>query len=69
MGTITVKINARSKKAKHLLGLIEELAKTDKGVQVYNSPPPNKTTLKAMKDAEKGKVKDAKDLDELFSNL
>jgi len=69
MGTFTVKISTGTKKGKHLVGLIEELAKTDKGIKIYDSPVPNKITLKAMEEAEKGKVKHAKDTDELFNSI
>jgi len=34
MATITIKIDPESKKARYLLGLINELAKTDKGIEV-----------------------------------
>ena len=66
MSTVTVQINARSKKAKYLLGLIEELSKTDKGIKIHDSYTPNSVTIKAMKEAENGKVKRAKSLNDLF---
>lgn len=69
MTTVTIKINTKSKKAKYLLGLIEEIAKTDKGIKIYETPVPNSVTLKAMEDAEKGKVKKAKSIDDLFNNV
>lgn len=69
MGTVTVKISTSSKKGKHLVGLIQELAKTDKGIEVFDSPVPNKITLKALKEAEKGNVRQAKDVDELFNSI
>lgn len=34
MATITIKIDPESKKARYLLGLINELAKTDKGIEI-----------------------------------
>lgn len=69
MTTVTVKISSRSKKAKHLLGLIEELAKTDKGIQILETPVPNSVTKKAMDEAEKGKVRKAQSVDDLFDNI
>lgn len=69
MTTVTIKISTKSKKAMHLLGLIEELAKTDKGIKIYETPVPNAVTLKAMDDAIKGKVKRAKSVDDLFDNI
>jgi hypothetical protein len=69
MTTVTVKISTRSKKAKHLIGLIEELAKTDKGIKIFEMPVPNSVTLKAMDDAEKGNVKRAISVDDLFDSI
>jgi len=66
MSTVTVQITTRSKKTKYLLGLIEELSKSDKGIKIYGTPSPNSVTLKAMDDAEKGKVKKAKSVNDLF---
>ncbi len=34
MASITIKIDPQSKKAKYLIGLINELAKTDKGIEI-----------------------------------
>ena len=69
MTTVTVKISTRSKKAQHLLGLIEELAKTDKGITIFETPVPNAVTRKALANAEVGKVKRAKSVDDLFDNI
>ena len=69
MSTVTIKISTRSKKAKHLIGLIEELAKIDKGIKIYESPVPNSVTLKAIENAEKGKIKKAKSVDDLFNSI
>ena len=69
MTTVTIKINTKSKKAKHLIGLIEELAKVDKGIKIDETPVPNSITLKAIDDAEKGKVKKAKSVDDLFNSI
>ncbi len=69
MGTITITINSRTKKAKHLIGLIEELAKTEKGIDIFEVPVPNSTTRRAMKEAETGKTHRAKSADELFNGI
>jgi len=69
MTTVTIKISTKSKKAKHLIGLIEEMAKTDKGIKIYETPVPNSITQKAMDEAEKGKVKKAKSVDDLFNSI
>lgn len=66
MSTITVKITARSKKAKYLLGLIEELSKSDKGIKIFDTSTPNSTTIKALDDAKNGRIRKAKSVDELF---
>ncbi len=62
MSTVTVKITTRSKKAKYLLGLIEELSKSDKGIKTYDVAMPNSITLKAMDAAKKGHVRKAKSI-------
>lgn len=69
MTTITISISTKSKKAKHLIGLIEELAKTDKNIKIFEMQVPNPITLKAMEDAEKGKTKKAKSVDDLFNSI
>jgi hypothetical protein len=69
MTTVTIKISTKSKKAKLLIGLIEEMAKTDKGIKIYETPLPNSITQKALDDAEKGKVKRAKSVDDLFNSI
>lgn len=51
MTTVTIKISTKSKKAKHLIGLIEEMAKTDKGIKIYETTLPNSITQKAMDEA------------------
>ncbi|MEI6898936.1 MAG: hypothetical protein WCL00_03590 [Bacteroidota bacterium] len=66
MSTVTIKITTRSKKAKYLVGLIEELSKSDKGIKIYDTVLPNSFTLKAMDEAKKGHVRKAKSVDELF---
>ena len=66
MSTVTIRITARTKKARYLLGLIEELSKSDKGIEVYDSDMPNAKTLKALDDAKKGRVSKVKSVDELF---
>lgn len=67
MATFTIKINPRSKKAKYLLGLITEIARNDKGIEIIEQPTPNATTRRAMKDAESGKTSAAKSIDDLFN--
>lgn len=66
MATVTVKINARTKKTQYLLGLISEIAKSDKNVEIigdiespYN-PEFVKEVLKSK--ASKGKAIKTEDL-------
>ncbi len=66
MSTVTIKISTRSKKAKYLLGLIDELSKSDKGIKIYDTLLPNSITLKAIEDAKNGHVRKVKSVDELF---
>lgn len=68
MTTITLKINEKSKKGKYLLGLIREMAKDESLIEIiYNAP--NEKTLKAMEEAENGKLYDADNIDELFDAI
>ena len=36
MATVTIKINARTRKTQYLLGLISEIAKNDKNVEIID---------------------------------
>lgn len=36
MGTVTIKIDTKSKKARYLLDFITELSKTEKGITVFH---------------------------------
>lgn len=61
MATYTIKINARSKKARYLLGLIGELSKNDKGITVLEEKSKFMKSLdqsfKELKLADEGKMK------------
>ena len=60
MATVTVKINTRSKKAWYLLGLINEMAKKDKGIIVISEKTEFMKSLdqsfKELKLAQEGKL-------------
>ncbi|MCF8229598.1 MAG: hypothetical protein K9G58_06015 [Bacteroidales bacterium] len=60
MATFTVKINTRSKKARYLLGLINELSKNDKGITVLEEKSEFMKSLdqsfKELSLAEEGKI-------------
>ena len=63
MATVTIKINARTQKTKYLLGLISEIAKNDKNVEIIESeynPEFVKEILKSK--ASKGKAIQPEDL-------
>ncbi|HAQ19302.1 MAG TPA: hypothetical protein DCR40_08745 [Prolixibacteraceae bacterium] len=66
MATVTVKINTRTRKTQYLLGLISEIAKNDKNVEIIGqeeSPYNPEFVLKIQKSrASKGKVIKTEDL-------
>ena len=67
MSTVTVKINSTTKRGQHILGLLREMAKTGKDIELEQTP--NQTTVRAMKDAEAGKTRKAKTVNELFDTI
>ena len=66
MATITVKINTRTKKTQYLMGLISEIAKDDKNVEIIEegSSHYNEEFVKEIQKsrASKGKVIQPEDL-------
>ncbi len=66
MTTVTIKINARTRKTQYLLGLISEIAKNDKNVEIIGNVegPYNPDFVKEiLKSREsKGKVIKTEDL-------
>jgi hypothetical protein len=69
MTILTLKIDTRSKKAQYLLGLIDEIAKTDKSIQIISEEIPNRITRKAIEEIEAGKSKPVKSAKELFDSI
>lgn len=67
MATITVKINNTTRRGKYVIGLLRELARTGKDIHLENTP--NAETIKAIKDAEEGRVVKIKSIDELFDAI
>ena len=59
MGTVTVTINTRTKRAQYLLGLAKELAKIDNGVTIVD---PVENLEKSIKEMKQGKLKPIDDL-------
>ncbi len=66
MATVTIKINARTRKTKYLLGLISEIAKNDNNVEIISpveSPYNPDFVMEIQKSrASKGKVIKTEDL-------
>ncbi|HEY3390519.1 MAG TPA: hypothetical protein VGK38_13155 [Prolixibacteraceae bacterium] len=56
MTTTIIKIKGRSKIARLLVDMAEELAKKDKSIEVSSDEMPNHATLQAIADAHKGKT-------------
>jgi hypothetical protein len=60
MATVTIKINTRSKKSWYLLGLINEMAKNDRGIKVITEKTEFMNSLdqsfKELKLAQEGKL-------------
>lgn len=67
MTTITLKINEKTKAGQLLTSMIELLSKNQIDVEIISTP--NFDTLKAMEDAQNGKVIKAKNAKELLSIL
>ena len=67
METVHLKIRTNTKRGKHLLGLLREMAKTGRDIEFEHLP--NDETIKAMKQAEKGDVIEASSIDELFDSV
>jgi len=66
MATVTIKINTRTRKTQYLMGLISEIAKTDKNVEIIDesSSQYNEEFVKEIQKsrASKGKVINTEDL-------
>jgi hypothetical protein len=67
MATITVKINTKSKRGKHLIALLSDMAKHGNDIQLEDVP--NSETVKAIKDARAKKGFKAENIDDLFNQL
>lgn len=68
MATYTITIKDRTNKTKHLLGLIKEIAKTERDyISIDNTP--NDETLKAMQDTKEGRVTKANNKKDFFAKL
>lgn len=72
MGTVTIKIDTKSKKARYLLDFITELSKTEKGITVFDEKSGFMKSLdksfEELELAKKGKLK-TKSARELLDEL
>ena len=54
MATITIKIHKNTRKTQYLIGLVRELAKTDKNIEIEDSESPyNREFVKKIRKSEK----------------
>jgi hypothetical protein len=67
METVHFTIRTNTQRGKYLLGLLREMAKTGRDIEFEHIP--NQKTRKAIKEAEEGKVLEAKSIDELFDSI
>jgi hypothetical protein len=67
MGTVTVSINNKTSRGKHLVDLLKELAKTGDDINIAHEP--NQQTIEAIKDARQRKGMEAASIDDLFEQL
>jgi hypothetical protein len=67
MATVTVKINSKSKRGKHLIALLSDMAKHGNDIQLENIP--NVETIKAINDAHNKIGFKAESVDDLFKQM
>ena len=69
MAVFTIQINDDNAKKRHLLGLIKEMSKTEKGISIDKLYQPNEHTIEAIEDVEGGKTYKANNLEDLINQL
>jgi hypothetical protein len=67
MGMVTVSIDDKTARGKHLVELLKELAKSGNDINITHEP--NKETIKAITEARQRKGMKAVNIDELFEQL
>ena len=67
MATVTVTIDSKSKRGKHLIALLSDMAKHGNDIHLENLP--NDETIKAINDARAKKGYQAKNIEDLFNQL
>jgi len=71
MATFRLKVDLSQKQARALMAYIKDLAQSEQSIQVEeeSEDSPNKTTKKAMADADKGRAKRFGSVDDLMNDL
>lgn len=67
MSTVTVRINSKSKRGKHLIALLSDMAKQGNDIQLEHIP--NAETITALDDAHKKIGFKSENIDDLFKQL
>jgi antitoxin component of RelBE/YafQ-DinJ toxin-antitoxin module len=67
METVHLKIRTNTKRGKHLLGLLREMAKTGRDIEFEHIP--NDETIEAINEARAKKGMKANNVDELFDSI
>ena len=67
MSTVTVRINSKSKRGKHILAILADMAKLGNDIEMDNIP--NAETVKAIEDVRKGNVTKCDNVADLLAKL
>lgn len=67
MSTVTVRINSKSKRGKHLIALLSDMAKQGNDIQLEHIP--NAETIEAIEDVRKGNVTKCDNVADLMAKL
>ncbi|MDO9613707.1 MAG: hypothetical protein Q7J86_04190 [Bacteroidota bacterium] len=67
MSTVTVRINSKSKRGKHLIALLSDMAKQGNDIEMENFP--NAETVKAIEDVRKENVTECENVSDLMAKL
>lgn len=67
MSTVTVRINSKTKRGKHILAILSDMAKLGNEIEIENIP--NAETVKAIEDVRKGNVTKCENVADLMAKL
>ena len=67
MSTVTVRIKSNSKRGKHILAILSDMAKLGNEIELDNIP--NAETIKAIEDVRKGNVTKCENVADLMAKL